>query len=136
VVIGAGPAGLTAAYELGRHGTTCTVLERDASVGGLARTVEYKGYSFDIGGHRFFTKVDAVRRMWNEILGSDLLRRRRLSRIYYRSKFFHYPIEPINAWRGLGFRESVLCAASYFRALLTRPRSDGNLEDWLVARFG
>jgi protoporphyrinogen oxidase len=105
-------------------------------VGGLARTVEYKGYCFDIGGHRFFTKVEAVRQLWNEILGSDLLRRRRLSRIYYRSKFFHYPIEPVNAWRGLGFRESVLCAASYARALLTPPPTDANLEDWLIRRFG
>jgi protoporphyrinogen oxidase len=136
VIIGAGPAGLTAAYELGRHGRTCTVLERDSIVGGLARTEEYKGYRFDIGGHRFFTKVAAVDRMWRDVLGTDLLRRRRLSRIRYHSKFFQYPIEPLNALRGLGVVEAARCALSYLLAHLTSPRCPANLEDWLIARFG
>ncbi|MEO8099608.1 MAG: NAD(P)/FAD-dependent oxidoreductase [Acidobacteriota bacterium] len=136
VIIGAGPAGLTTAYELGRHGTTCTVLEQDSCVGGLARTEVYKGYCFDIGGHRFFTKVKSVQQMWSEVLGSDFLRRSRLSRIYYQSKFFQYPVEPMNALRGLGIVESALCAISYLRARLTPGGNETNLEDWLVARFG
>lgn len=136
VVIGAGPAGLTAAYELGRHGVTSTVLEQDACVGGLARTENYKGYCFDIGGHRFFTKVKVVQKMWTDILGQDFLRRQRLSRIYYRSKFFMYPVEPLNALRGLGILESVLCIGSYLRARLLPPKTEANLEDWFIARFG
>ena len=90
VILGAGPAGLTAAYELGKAGVRSTVLERDDTVGGLARTVKHNGYRFDIGGHRFFTKVSAVERLWREILGDDLLTRPRLSRIYYNGPFFSY----------------------------------------------
>ncbi|HKQ32078.1 MAG TPA: FAD-dependent oxidoreductase, partial [Thermodesulfobacteriota bacterium] len=77
VIIGAGPAGLTAAYELSKAGIRSTVIEKDGVVGGLARTVNYKGYRFDIGGHRFFTKVSAVERMWREVLGQDFLKRER-----------------------------------------------------------
>jgi protoporphyrinogen oxidase len=136
VIIGAGPAGLTAAYELGRHGKTCIVLERDSSVGGLARTEEYKGYRFDIGGHRFFTKVKSVQQMWNAVLGREFLRRPRLSRIYYQNKFFSYPIQPMNALAGLGIGESFLCGASYLKARLLPSPPESNLEDWLIARFG
>lgn len=136
VIIGAGPAGLTAAYELGQHGTTCTVLEQDACVGGLSRTVDYKGYGFDIGGHRFFTKVKLVDQMWRTVLGEDFLRRPRLSRIYYQSTFFQYPVEPMNALRGLGLWETFLCGLSYLGARLRGPGAEKNLEDWLVPRFG
>lgn len=82
VVIGGGPAGLTAAYELCKVGVESIVLEKDNVVGGLSRTVHYKGYHFDIGGHRFFTKVKAVEDMWREVLGADFIRRKRLSHIY------------------------------------------------------
>jgi protoporphyrinogen oxidase len=136
VIIGAGPAGLTTAYELGIHGATSTVLEAGATVGGLARTEVYKGYCFDIGGHRFFTKVRSVDQMWREVLGPRMLRRKRLSRIHYRSKFFRYPIEPLNAMRGLGLVEAFLCLASYLRARIVPPATDKSLEDWLIARFG
>ena len=136
VIVGAGPAGLTAAHELGLHGATAIVLEQDACVGGLSRTEEYKGYCFDIGGHRFFTKVRSVQAMWKEVLGSDFLRRQRLSRIYYRSRFFQYPIEPLDSLRGLGLAESILCGFSYLKALLIGPKDDTNLETWLIARFG
>src|SRR5688572_12102945 len=88
VVIGGGPAGLTAAYELAKYGLLPNVLEKGNMVGGLARTEQYKGFHFDIGGHRFFTKSQAVKKMWHEVLGYDLLRRPRLSRIYYNKKFF------------------------------------------------
>ena len=90
VIIGAGPAGLTAAYELSKEGIPSVVLEKDSVVGGLARTVNYRGYHFDIGGHRFFTKVRVVQDMWQEVLGDDFLERKRLSRIYYNNRFFYY----------------------------------------------
>ena len=91
VIIGAGPAGLTAAYELLKEGIPSTVVEKDNIVGGLSRTVNYKGYHFDIGGHRFFTKVQVVEDMWHEVLGHDFLTKKRLSRIFYNNKFFNYP---------------------------------------------
>ena len=102
VIIGAGPAGLTAAYELSKAGLPSTVVEKDRIVGGLARTVNYNGYRFDIGGHRFFTKVSAVENMWEEVLGDDFLTRKRLSRIYYNKSFFYYPFRLPNAVLRLG----------------------------------
>src|SRR5947209_10390389 len=94
VIVGAGPAGLTAAYELCKSGVSSVVLEKDVVVGGISRTVNYKGYHFDIGGHRFFTKVKAVDTMWREVLTEEkFLRRSRLSRIYYNKKFFYYPLK-------------------------------------------
>ncbi|HXL20194.1 MAG TPA: NAD(P)-binding protein, partial [Streptosporangiaceae bacterium] len=98
VIIGAGPAGLTASYELMKHGIPSTVIEKDPTyVGGLARTVEHKGYRFDIGGHRFFSKNQEVEDLWTEILGPEMLTRGRLSRIYYRGRYFAYPIKAANA---------------------------------------
>ena len=94
VVIGAGPAGLTAAYKIGERGHTCTVFEADDVVGGISRTVERDGWRFDIGGHRFFTKVQEVEDFWHEILpDGDFLMRPRMSRIYYNNKFFDYPLK-------------------------------------------
>lgn len=136
VIIGAGPAGLTAAYELSKSGVCSVVLEKDNVVGGIARTAEYKGYLFDIGGHRFFTKVTLVDRMWREILGEDFITRPRLSRIYYRSKFFKYPLEPVNALLGLGPLESLLCVLSYLRAQLFPRRPEEDLATWVSNRFG
>ena len=97
IIIGGGPAGLTAALELSKLGVPATVLEADKQVGGIARTVNYKGYLFDIGGHRFFTKWDEVNEIWNEVLGGKFLERPRLSRIYYKKKFFMYPLVAKNA---------------------------------------
>ena len=102
IVMGGGPAGLTAAYLLSKSAIATEVLERDDVVGGISRTATHGGYRFDIGGHRFFTKVSIVEDLWNEILGDDLIVRRRLSRIYYRGKFFSYPLKPFNALAGLG----------------------------------
>src|SRR5262245_35070885 len=90
VVVGGGPAGLTAGTDLARIGRPPIVFEQNGIVGGLARTETYRGFYFDMGGHRFFTKVPEVERLWREVLGSELLRRPRLSRIYYEGKFFHY----------------------------------------------
>ena len=98
VIIGAGPAGLTAAYMLTKRGVAPTVLEADTVVGGISRTAVRDGWRFDIGGHRFFTKVKPVNDLWFEILGTDeFLRRPRMSRIHYRGKLYDYPIKPVNA---------------------------------------
>ena len=136
VILGAGPAGLTAAYELSAKGFSCVVLERDSVVGGLAKTVDYKGYLFDLGGHRFYTKVGLVERLWHEVLGSDFLARPRLSRIYYRGKFFHYPLDPMNVVKGLGPLEVAACGLSYLKAHILPERPENNLKAWVSNRFG
>ncbi len=137
VIIGAGPAGLTAAYQLHKHDVASTVLEADSEVGGISRTVERDGWRFDIGGHRFFTKVRQVDDLWHEILpDEDFLLRPRKSRIFYDGKYFDYPIKAINALRNLGPLEAVRCVGSYLWARLRPPKDQTNYEGWLVARFG
>src|SRR5579875_3557931 len=137
VVIGAGPAGLTAAYALGRRGGRCTVVEADSVVGGISRTAVRDGWRFDMGGHRFFTKVSEVEELWHEILGpEDFLVRPRLSRIYHDGKFFDYPIQIGNALRGLGLKESVLCGVSYLWVRVKRPQDLDTFEGWTASRFG
>jgi protoporphyrinogen oxidase len=137
VIMGAGPAGLTAAYELLKHGVPITVIDQDPKqVGGLARTAEYKGYRFDIGGHRFFSKNQEVEDLWTEILGDEMLTRDRLSRIYYRGRFFAYPIKAFNALSNLGPIEAALCLASYARAKVQPIKNPKNLEEWVRNQFG
>jgi protoporphyrinogen oxidase len=136
VVIGAGPAGLTAAHELVRLQRRAIVLEKGDKVGGLARTETYKGFFFDIGGHRFFTKAEEVNRMWRQILGEEFLRRPRLSRIYYGRKFFYYPLRPMNAVIGLGLWKSLLIVASYIRWQIFPHRQEQTFEQWVTNRFG
>ena len=136
VILGAGPAGLTAAYELSSMGIPCVVLEREAVVGGLSRTVEYKGFRFDIGGHRFYTKVSLVQQIWREILGGDLLTCTRLSRIYYKDKFFRYPLEPIDALRRLGLLETVQCGLSFVKSRVFPRMPEDDFETWVSNRFG
>jgi len=137
VIIGAGPAGLTAAYQLGKAGRTATVLEADDIVGGISRTVERDGWRFDIGGHRFFTKVPEVEALWHEILpDQDFLLRPRKSRIFYDGKYFDYPLKAFNALKNLGPIEAVKCVASYGWARVRPPKDQTNYEGWLVARFG
>ncbi len=136
VVIGGGPAGLTAAYELTKHGRNPVVLEKAHIVGGLSRTEGYKGFHFDMGGHRFFTKSEEVNEMWREVLHNEFLRRPRLSRIYYKKKFFYYPLKPFNALLGLGFVESVLITLSYIRWQLFPYRQEETFEQWVTNRFG
>ncbi|MGZ8762201.1 MAG: NAD(P)/FAD-dependent oxidoreductase [Acidimicrobiia bacterium] len=136
-IIGAGPAGLTAAFELTRRGCASTVLEADDIVGGISRTVERDGWRFDIGGHRFFTKVKPVNDLWFEILGADeFLQRPRMSRIYYRGKLYDYPIKPVNALRNLGFVEAVRCMVSYVMAKIRPPEDQSTLEGYIVANYG
>jgi protoporphyrinogen oxidase len=136
VIIGAGPAGLTAAYELSKRNVSSVVLEADGVVGGLARTVDYKGYLFDIGGHRFFTKWDEVNAIWSEVLGDKFLNRPRLSRIFYRNRFFHYPLSVKNALFGLGLIENVRIVLSYLNSRIFPSKEEQNLEQWVSNRFG
>ena len=136
VVIGAGPAGLTAAYELARRKVAVTVLEQDQQVGGIARTVNYRGYRFDIGGHRFFTKVAVVARLWRQLLGEDFLTRPRLSRIVYRKRFYDYPLKPFNALRNLGLVNTAAILFSYLRVRLFPVRPEVSFADWVTNRFG
>ncbi len=137
VVIGAGPAGLTAAYQLVKAGRPVVVAEADDTVGGISRTVVRDGWRFDLGGHRFFTKVEAVEELWHEILpDEDFLLRPRMSRIFYKGKYYDYPLKALNALRNLGLWEAFLCGLSYLRARLSPPADQSNYENWLVARFG
>ncbi|MEM7334024.1 MAG: FAD-dependent oxidoreductase [Chloroflexota bacterium] len=136
VIIGGGPAGLTAAYELLRHGIKPIVLEKLDKVGGIARTENYKGYHFDMGGHRFFTKSEEVQQFWDEILGDDFLVRPRLSRIFYKNKYFNYPLKPLNALLGLGPFEGFLIGMSYIRWQLFPYKEEETFEQWVTNRFG
>jgi len=137
VVVGAGPAGLTAAYRLAEAGRSVLTLEADEVVGGISRTVERDGWRFDVGGHRFFTKVQAVTDLWHEILApSDLLVRRRLSRIFYDGKLYDYPIKPLNALANLGLIEAVRCVASYLWVQVRQPADQTTLEGYIIANYG
>ncbi len=137
LVIGAGPAGLTAAYELTKRGAPVTVVEGDAMVGGISRTAVREGWRFDIGGHRFFTKVPEVEALWHEILpDEDFLMRPRMSRIFYKGKLYDYPLKAMNALRNLGVLEAVRCVLSYALVRVRPPKDQSNFEGWVAARFG
>jgi protoporphyrinogen oxidase len=135
-VIGGGPAGLTAAYQAAKAGLRPLVLERSSYMGGIARTVNYKGYRFDIGGHRFFTKVKRVDDLWKEILAEDFLWRPRMSRIYYNEKFFSYPLKPMDAVTKLGVFTSLACVASLAKARLSPIPDETGFDAWVINRFG
>jgi len=137
VVIGAGPAGLTAAYQLTKAGVTPTVVEADSVVGGISRTAQAEGWRFDIGGHRFFTKVTPVEELWHEILSDDeFLKRPRMSRIYYQGKYYDYPIKPLNALRNLGIVEAARCMFSYAWVRVRPPKNQDGLEGFIAADYG
>lgn len=136
-IIGAGPAGLTAGYCLAKQGVPVTILEADPTyVGGISRTVRYRDFCFDIGGHRFFSKSQEVEDLWTELLPNDFLNRPRSSRIFYRGKFFSYPLRPVEAFLKLGFWESLLCGLSYLRARLFPRPNPRSFEDWVSNQFG
>src|SRR5256886_10295810 len=135
--MGAGPAGLTAAYELLKREVAVTVVEKDPKqVGGLARTVEHNGYRFDIGGHRFFSKNQEIEDLWTEVMQDEMLTRGRLSRIYYRGRFYADPIKAFNALWTLAPVEAVRCLVSYAYAKVRPIKNPRSLEDWVRNQFG
>jgi protoporphyrinogen oxidase len=137
LVVGAGPAGLTAAYLLAKRQYPVTVLEADPEyVGGISRTARYKGFHFDIGGHRFFSKSRQVEDFWSEILPDDMLERPRSSRIYYNGKFFAYPLRGSEALRKLGFVEAARCLLSYAKAKVAPVKDPKSFQDWVTNQFG
>jgi protoporphyrinogen oxidase len=140
VIIGGGPAGLTAGYELMKHDRTAVILEKSDKVGGISRTETYKGYRFDIGGHRFFTKVGEVKAVWQEILGDDFIQTPRLSRIYYDGKFYDYPLSLLKTLRNLGLITSGLILFSYLKAKFHKYRNPDfeaeTFEEWVIDCFG
>jgi protoporphyrinogen oxidase len=137
-IIGGGPAGLTAAYELQRmeSGFKPVVLEAGPLVGGIARTESHNGYRFDIGGHRFFTKVPEVEAMWHEVMGDDFIKVPRLSRIYYRGRYFNYPLKLFNALGNLGPYEAMRIMLSYLKWQVRPNKKEESFEDWVINRFG
>ena len=136
-IIGAGPAGLTAAYLLSKHGVSVNVLEADPEyVGGISRTARYKGFHFDIGGHRFFSKSKEVEDFWTEIRPNDMLDRPRSSRIFYNGKFFAYPLKGGEALFKLGVFEATRCVLSYMKARAFPVKKPRNFEEWVTNQFG
>lgn len=136
-IIGAGPAGLTAAYQLTKLGYSVTVIEKDpVYVGGISRTVEHDGFRFDIGGHRFFSKSKEVVDLWNEILPDDFIERPRMSRIYYEGKFYSYPLRGFEALMNLGIWRSAMCMLSYAKAKTFPVKDPRSFEQWVVNQFG
>jgi protoporphyrinogen oxidase len=137
VIIGAGPAGLTAAYALAKRADVrITVVEGDQEVGGISRTVRYKQFRFDLGGHRFFTKIRPVEELWREILGDEFIKVPRLSRIFYNGRFFDYPLRPMNALSGLGPWNAALIVLSYLKWHYRPYPVEDNFEQWVTNRFG
>ncbi len=136
IIAGAGPAGLTAAYEACKKGLNAVVFEKEGEVGGISKTVDFSDYLFDVGGHRFFTKYEEVQKIWNEILGDDFLIRPRLSRIYYNNKFFYYPLKPLNALKNLGLINSVSIVGSYIISQIRPYKDVKNFEEWISNKFG
>lgn len=136
MILGAGPAGLACAYELARRGIPSLVADKNSVVGGLLRTLEYDGFLFDIGGHRFLSKNEEVNALWKDLLGPDLIAVNRKSRILYRGKFFEYPLKIRNTLRGLGIFETLRCLASYLAVKIPNPPRAPTFENCMTRRFG
>jgi protoporphyrinogen oxidase len=135
-VIGGGPAGMTAAYELTKQGHQVTVFEAESKVGGLAKTIDLWGQKVDLGPHRFFSNEKRINQIWLEVVGRQYAMVDRLTRIYYKKRFFFYPLKPIDALMNLGIFEAVRCVISYLKSLMSPPQNNGSFESWVVSRFG
>lgn len=136
IIIGLGPAGIGCAHTLAVSEKPFVAIEKENQPGGLCRTINFSGYLFDIGGHRFITRSDEVRGLWLDVLGNDMLRVKRLSRIYYRRKYFKYPLSFFDTFKKLGPVESFLCIVSYFICKYKKPGNDNIFEGWVINRFG
>jgi len=135
-IIGTGPAGLGCAYELSKAGQRCLVIEKEDACGGLCRTIDYHGYSFDIGGHRFLSKSEEINQLWHDVMGQDFLTVSRLSRIYYKKRYFNYPLSFLNTLWNLGLFESGICFVSCCQGKFLKKEIDSTFEGWIVNRFG
>jgi len=136
IIFGAGPSGLAGADKLIRNNKEVLIFEKDKQVGGISKTIKFKSCYFDLGGHRFFTKSKEVNDLWNRTLGDNFLNRPRLSRIYYKNKFFNYPIKPINALVGLGVINAIKILVSYLKIKIFPYKEEKTFEHWVSNRFG
>jgi protoporphyrinogen oxidase len=136
IIMGAGPAGLAAGYELQRNGVESTLCEADPQVGGISKTIQYKNYYFDLGGHRFFTKFKEVDQLWHEVLEDKFRKTPRISRIYYRNRFFNYPLTALNAFLGVGILDTLVILVSYFKTKVKPYPREDTFEEWVSNRFG
>lgn len=136
VILGAGPSGLGAGYEFAKHQQPVTIFDTHSIIGGLARTINFNGNLFDVGPHRFYTKDKTVLKLWEETLGKDFLHVPRLTRIYYRNRFFDYPIKAGNVLQNLGLFETGLMLLSYFWAMIMPKKKAISFEDWISQKFG
>jgi protoporphyrinogen oxidase len=135
-IIGAGPAGITAAYELSKKGHTVEVFEASAHVGGLSKTIDLWDQRVDLGPHRFFSNDTKVNKVWLEVVGNDYRMVDRLTRIYYKKKFYYYPLKPFDALKKLGIGTAFLCVMSYMKERVFPVKKDGSFETWVIGRFG
>lgn len=135
-VIGAGPAGITAAYELAKAGFMVDVYEASDKVGGLSKTIDLWNQKIDLGPHRFFSNDSQVNKLWLEVVGKDYRMVDRLTRIYYKKKFYYYPLKPFDALFKLGVGTAFLCVMSYFKQRVAPTKQDGSFETWVISRFG
>ena len=135
-VIGAGPAGLTAAFKLQEAGFSVTLFESSPSVGGMARSFDLWGQIVDVGPHRFFSNDPRVNKFWLEAVDSEYTMVKRLTRIYYKNKFFSYPIQASNALKGLGMAEALICVLSFIKAKITPIKDESKFDSWVINRFG
>jgi protoporphyrinogen oxidase len=136
IIVGAGPSGLAAGYYLAKNKRNVVLFEKDSLVGGLSKTIIYKGCYFDVGGHRFFTDIPEVKALWQEVLGDGLLKKTRVSRIFYRGKFFNYPLSLSNILSNISLISSGCCFLSYFASQLTPSQKTDSFEDYIVKHFG